>query len=370
MFPKMLPRTTYNPTDEQKQLTNKQVESLIAELQAGTQLFDTPVYKSFREALATPNVIGLDFDNKMGSLYKRIQKWFWNEYGMNFVAQEGKKTDLLERKIQQLREDTLVFTVDVELVDNWHATEGQFGDDKSCYYNGNAVTRRFLNTQPNFRFCKIYKDGKGFGRGIVLTDVGGIKGSALLYNTYPGHDQTKFEDLFATALVHSLHKNTPEKYLSNRVGIENRSEDTSWFYTNTGKGTLIYPAKAAEEAKKATKIALSYGKRPDIAKLEGFKGMCTICTPEKANPRDVERAALFEYDNFVSIKGRRAEAGICKKCESIRKTCHFCKNEGITVSSRIFNSFDGPMVASVIAEGKQVYSCQECFEKIGSLILV
>ena len=359
-LPVSMPRTMYHPDDEQKKASAENIRYIVDYLNSEQKNFSDIVWDDLAEAIRDDNRVGREFDSANGSLYKRIQKYFWNKYDFNFVTRKGAKIDALEASIQKCREDSLRFPIEAELSQRMDWTAGDFGDGDSCYFGGNTCTRRFMNTQENFRTLKVYKDGNNFGRALILTDVAG-EGFHLLYNTYPGRND-KYKDMFAHALIGLLREHTGVEYLTKLVSIENRSKDTGWFYTNENIGAIVYPAAKQADGDATSRVILAYGDRPNVRELQGYVSDCVCCSKDA----DRKGTAIFDYDKYIPLPGTRIGAGICQKCSNTDQiTCDVCSKKVVAVSYHIFNRFQVPGIATQvlrISDKLKIYVCNDCFD--------
>lgn len=357
-LPEAIKPCTYHPDDEQKKLTTDNITYITDFLAGYNKTFNVKVWDDLQEAIKDDNRVGRDFDGPNGNLYKRIQKYFWNKYSFNFVPMGTGKMDRLEEAIQRCREESLRFPIEVELSRRMDWDAGTFGDGESCYFGGNSCTRRFMNTQENFRTLKVYKDGKPFGRALLLTDVAGDD-FTLLYNSYPGRND-KYKDMFGRGLAHALKLHSGVDYEVKIVRIENRSKDTGWFYTNENQGVLIYPVAKQAEADKTDRVILAYGDRPIVRRLPGYVSDCVCCTKDDGR----HGSAIFDYDKYVQIPGTRVGAGICQKCSNAKDHCDICDKEVIAVTAKVFNVFQIPgigVMGEKKEDNKQIFVCSSCF---------
>jgi hypothetical protein len=205
-----------------------------------------------------------------------------------------------------------------------------------------------------FRYVKVYKDGNPFGRCLIISDFPS-KGLAIVYNTYPGHSEGKYEKLFTDAFLNMVKQHTGVELKSLQVPIENRTPD-SWFYANNKRGILV--SESMEELNKVGKVVFDFGNRPDITLLPEYECGCIQC----------KNRYIFTYDPATRFNGLKQVAGICPRCSSCTVTCTSCKKEYIAVTGSAFNSYNderiaGPVASRTDRDGGVHHMCNGCWEK-------
>jgi hypothetical protein len=355
MLPESLPKFLHTPCFELTALTEDQTQKIHGcVVDTGFLAYDNNVLIN---ALTNPESIGPEFNNKQGSLYKRIQRFLWKNCGFKFEQHEQGVSDRLEECIQHMIEETLCFPIEVVLGKYMDWPEGKFGDSGACYHLGhqNNVTRRFLNSLPNFRTIQVYKDGKGFGRALMLCNIE-TEGLHVIYNTYPNHRECKFQSLFATALCASLNANQGGAWNHKTISLTSNSPD-SWFYTNGNKGVLIWDQSIAEHSQKAKEtknLVINFGHRPTLRDIPGFVTTCYTCAND-----------IFTYDTQVDLGGRFHKLLLCPTCTKVTE-CSICHKSVYVLTKEAFNVIDRADVGTTLRNIKSnvdVFVCSECFSK-------
>ncbi len=265
MLPKIIERTWFRPEKDTDSYSVEGIRKIVNNLPLPGQIRQN-LQKEICEGLIT---------RKIDSLYSNINKWLWDSYHFRFSAPE-KKTDILERSITQVRETIIEMPVEVELDYKMKWKAGDFGDGGSCYFGCNAVTRVWLNQRDDFRVLKIYKNGKGFGRGLIIDEV--VPECCVLYNTYPNHAQGSFLNYFSTAFMTVLSESVGEEIHGQICNIV-VDGGRDWFYTNTGKGMLISFNKKAL----VNEVKFKAGNKPLMSSFKTNVGICECCKTKEVD---------------------------------------------------------------------------------------
>ena len=97
--------------------------------------------------------IAWNVSTKHGSLSKRISKWVYDNYKINLPP------DILQQiGIISSKDKPSINKFNFDIVHKFDWKQGGFGDFDSCFFTFNSKSREFMETSPNFRAIRFFRE--------------------------------------------------------------------------------------------------------------------------------------------------------------------------------------------------------------------
>ena len=330
-------KKTYSEKQKKRVLTDGQVNTVINNCCS----FLAPDERDKLILAIKEGSIGKEIDIQGTNIYARINNWLWKNEGFKFIDRDGDSNGL-KKRLDAVTEHLIEYPISLEISNLMDWQQGEFGDGDSCFFGGHSVTRHYFNSLANFYTLKIYNNkDKSFGRCLILTDIP-EKDCIILFNSYPGHRDRKYLELYAdilnTFLGGKLNKSTHT--------IRNNKEG-SWLYLNNSEGILL---QIGDTIKEKEKIYLNLIERqPAIESIKGHLGKCHSCT-----------LSIFKWTPDYCKDNKKI---LCKDCNTKYKyrtrTCFDCKKKISNIASRVLEYGR----VDVERNGDLVIICSKCYKK-------
>lgn len=351
MLPTSIDKCWYRCEDS-KDLSDEQIKKIISKLTLTDTISSDLADQFFNHGHLTKN---------REKIYAGINKYLWDKYGFRYCGKADPNLDALERGISQVRDENIETDMELQVSNKIDWNEGDFGDPSSCYFTCNTVTRLVLNELENFRTIKFWRDGKGFGRALILDEI--FPNAFLVYNSYPGHKTASYLDFFTEAFKSVLSKQLGVPLESHKIQMKlpavTQERGSQWFYANSsGSALLVYPHDNLE-AKAKKEVLIDLGIRPHIESFEEYLGMCDCCG-EKPVCTDVSYSVL-QHPNIADLY-------LCHSCTKklpISHNCHNCKTEVCFRDENLEIQVHPEFGKQVIRRdnGAKVPFCTKCFNE-------
>lgn len=227
-----------------------------------------------------------------GTLVKRIQSYLWKVHKLQFEGSDSPITKALSLlNASKLSED-----VYADLTPKMYWRNGDFGDNSSCYWKGNASTRYFLSNWEPFSAIRYYRifngsennflekkklhphkyamhDGlllEGWGRSLLAMNFP-QEGYWGFWNTYPNKE---IVPQLVEQLVGKLQEINGIDLDIKPIIICSNGRTDGWFYTSGRHQFLIYNKRLSPIDKIDIKQSA-----PNIKEFPEYLGECDCEVP-------------------------------------------------------------------------------------------
>jgi hypothetical protein len=312
-----------------------------------------------------------------GTFVNRVQSFLWKNHGLKFEDKSNILNDALTKATKCSITSDLYAQWDKSF--NW--TPGDFGDGKSCFWQGHAGARYFLKDWEKAIALTLYSKHedppksikeipyskalicqsgdwyKGYGRCWVLIDWP-VEGCIVVYNSYPSEQHLA---AYVSSIIEGIRQTDVElanSLVVKEVKFTNGGQYQNWFYTNSGKATVICTPKASSKIGKD--IDLKKPQAPELTSYKEYGGTCvTGCG----------KYAWTDRPSLVDSKGR-LKLAVCEQCvathrEPYFKVCACCGEWTFYMDSQKYNCLDktGKRV-SFKHNGNSQIVCSDCHNQL------